>query len=292
LFFKTDYFLANDLDCLIPCYYVAKIKGKFLFYDTHEYFTGIVELDASPVKKKIWKFFEDRLFPRMPIIYTVNNSVKKKYDDEYGKNLFVVRNVPITVSVAPMQKPFRWEGKKILLMQGTGINPGRGGLLLLEIMKHLSNDYLLVLIGGGTQWNLIAEKRIEWKLEDKVEMIDKLKPSVLKQYTPLADLGFCMDNTKSDNNRLSLPNKIFDYIHAGIPVAATPVPEVKNIIDQYKVGFCFQSDNADDMAKEITKFLDDKLFISTIKANTTIAAKELCWEKEKQKLTAIYEPYL
>jgi glycosyltransferase involved in cell wall biosynthesis len=129
-------------------------------------------------------------------------------------------------------------------------------------------------------------------LEDKVEMINKLKPNVLKQYTPLADLGLTMDDMKSDNSKVGLPNKIFDYIHAGIPIAATPVPEVKNIIEQYKVGFCFQSFNPEDIAKEIMEFLENKSLISTIKANTIIAAKELCWEKEKQKLEAIYEPYL
>ena len=78
MFCKTDYLLANDLDVLIPNYVLGKVRSKFLFYDTHEYFTGVPELKNSHVKRKVWKFFEDIIFPKLKVVYTVNNSVKNK----------------------------------------------------------------------------------------------------------------------------------------------------------------------------------------------------------------------
>ena len=65
LFSKTDYILSNDLDTLVPNYIISLLRGKKIFYDTHEYFTGVPELTAHPFKKRVWKFFENWIFPRL-----------------------------------------------------------------------------------------------------------------------------------------------------------------------------------------------------------------------------------
>ena len=96
LFAKTDYFLANDLDTLVPNYMVSKLRRKKIFYDTHEYYTGVPELKNSPFKKRVWKFFENWIFPKLNVVYTVNESIKKLYSTEYGNILTVIRNVPVT----------------------------------------------------------------------------------------------------------------------------------------------------------------------------------------------------
>src|SRR4030095_7274285 len=147
LFCKTDYFLANDLDSLVPNYIISKIRRKELFYDTHEYYTGVPELKDSPIKKKIWKFFENWIFPKLRIVYTVNDSIKKLYHEEYGNTISVIRNVPVSITVDQKPVPEHWKDKIILLMQGVGIHPNRGGLELLEMMKFLPDKYHLVYIG-------------------------------------------------------------------------------------------------------------------------------------------------
>ncbi|MEP7372825.1 MAG: glycosyltransferase family 4 protein [Chitinophagaceae bacterium] len=292
LFSKTDYLLSNDLDTLVPNYIVSVARRKKIFYDTHEYFTGVPELTNHPIKKKVWKFFESRIFPRLPVVYTVNESVKNKYQQEYGNQIGVIRNVPVTTPFVPKEMPEHWKDKIILLMQGIGINPGRGGLELLETMKYLPSNYYLVYIGGGTQWKSIAKMRQEWHLEDRVEMIAKVPPAELKRYTPLASLGFTLDGFESENYLFNLPNKIFDYIQAGVPVVATPIPEVKLIIEQYDCGICLLSQAAQDMARQIEKLMNNPQQYQTLKKNTNLAAKELCWENEQKKLIAIYQPYL
>jgi len=292
LFLKTNYLLSNDLDTLVPNYIVSRLRGKKIFYDTHEYFTGVPELTKHPFKKRIWKFFENRIFPRLPVVYTVNESVKNKYQQEYGNKIGVIRNVPVTSLIIPRQMPEHWKGKIILLMQGIGINPGRGGLELLETMKYLTGNYHLVYIGGGTQWDEIAEKRKEWQLEDRVEMIRKLPPAELKRYTPLASLGFTLDGFESENYFFNLPNKIFDYLQAGVPVVATPIPEVKLIIEQYACGICLLSQATQDIARQIQELMNNPQQYQLLKKNAILAAKELCWENEQQKLVAIYQPWL
>lgn len=292
IFVSTNYFLANDLDTLIPNYLISTIRNKKLFYDTHEYFTGVPELRTRPVKKKIWKFFEDRIFPKLSTVYTINNSVKEIYQKEYGNKITVLKNLPVTISIEPIQLPENWKNKILLIMQGAGINEGRGGLELLETMKYLSSDYLLLLIGGGNIWDKLCYKRKEWKLESKVEMFTKISPYQLKQITPLAFIGFSLDSFEDLNFLYSLPNKIFDYIHANVPVIATATPEVKKIIERYSCGLCIPNNHPEVIASAIKQMVSNAEEYNKFKQNCDIAAKELCWENEQNKLIEIYQPFL
>ncbi len=292
LFCKTDYFLANDLDVLIPNFICSRLRGKKIFYDTHEYFTGVPELRDSPAKRKIWKMAEDFIFPKLKTVYTVNDSVRNKYREEYGNEIAVIRNVPVTTPPAEREMPERWKDKTILMMQGAGINVGRGGMELLEAMKYLPENYLLVMIGSGTQWDDIKVKKQDRDLTERVDMIDKLPPAQLKKYTPLARIGFSLDSFDDLNCLYNLPNKIFDYIHAGVPVIATGIPEVKRIINEYKCGICLTTNDPQAIATAVRELLSDGPTYKSYKANCIAAARELCWENESKKLVAIYKPFL
>jgi glycosyltransferase involved in cell wall biosynthesis len=292
LFVKTDYFLANDLDALIPNYILSKIRGKKIFYDTHEYFTGVPELKDSHLKRKTWKFFEDWIFPKLPIVYTINDSVKNKYQEEFNKEITVVRNVPFTTEQIKAALPDKLQHKIILLLQGAGINVGRGGIELLEAMKYLSDDYYLLFVGSGTQWDEIKVKREAWGLQNKTEMIDKVPPAKLREYTSWAHIGFSLDSFDDLNCLFNLPNKIFDYIHASVPIIATGIPEVKRIVEGYNCGICLDNYKPENIANAITTLVADKERYGVYKSNCIAAAKELCWENESEKLKAVYKPFL
>ncbi len=292
LFCKTDYFLANDLDTLVPNYIVSKLRRKKLIYDTHEYFTGVPELRDSHLKRKCWKIIEDYIFPTLKTVYTVNESVKNKYREEYGNEIAIVRNVPVTSTTENAERPASWQNKMVLLLQGAGINEGRGGLELMEAMLLLPDDYLLVYIGSGNQWELLQHKRIEWKLEQKVEMIGKVSPSKLKLYTPHAQIGFSLDSFEDLNCLFNLPNKIFDYIHAGVPIIATDIPEVGAVIKQYGVGIRLINNEPETIAAAVKEMMDDAAGYQDFKKNCIAASKVLCWENEKEKLITIYKPFL
>lgn len=292
LFCKTDYFLSNDLDTLLPNFLVSKLKRKQLFYDTHEYFTGVPELKNSPFKRKVWKTVENWLFPKLKVVYTVNDSVKKLYQEEYGNKIEVIRNIPPTFSIEKRELPKEWNNKVILLMQGAGINNGRGGLELAESMKYLDDNYLLVFIGGGNIWDILKKQIREWGLDKKIQMIEKIPPSELKKYTPIAHIGFSLDTFTDLNHLYNLPNKIFDYIHAGVPVIATGIPEVKKIIDEYQCGVCIDKCDPLLIADTIKEIIKNKEEYNKMKSNCLEAAKTLSWDHEKKRLIMIYKPYL
>lgn len=292
LFVQTNYFLSNDLDSLLPNFLVSRIRKKYLFYDTHEYFTGVPELTNSPFKYKIWKSLEDWIFPKLKTVYTVNNSVRDEYEKEYPVKIHVIRNVPFTSRVIPAPLPSDWEGKIILMAQGAGLNPGRSCIEMIDALPLLDNRFHLVFIGGGTAWEDLKQRRRELNLEERIDMMGKMLPSKLKSYTHLAHLGLSMDSFDDKNYLFNLPNKVFDYLQARVPIFATAIPEVKQIIDEYDCGIAIKDTSPEALANVITKLFDDPARYNELKSNTAKAAKNLCWEKEEGKLIEIYREFL
>ncbi len=129
-------------------------------------------------------------------------------------------------------------------------------------------------------------------LEEKIIFIDKIPFNRLSEFTKHAHLGFSLDKPTSLNYRYSLPNKIFDYIHAGVPVLASDVVEVKNILDAYDVGTTISLITPQNIAKTVSDIFNNKEDYFRWKSNTQIAAKNLSWQNEEKKLHDFYKPIL
>jgi glycosyltransferase involved in cell wall biosynthesis len=294
LFQGIDVLVANDLDTLLPNYLLSKLKRAELFYDSHEYFTEVPELTGRPLVKKIWKSIERFVFPKLRHVYTVNYSIAELYRKEYRKDVAVIRNVPITKN--DFQRKTRKElnlpeNKRILLFQGAGINIDRGAEEALLAMQDLP-DYLLLFIGGGDVIKHLIKESRKLNLEESVRFIPKLPMSELKAYTSIADLGLSLDKDTNINYRYSLPNKLFDYIHAGLPVLTSKLVEVKKIVEHFNLGLFIDSHKPQVIAQTIKEMFADEERFNQWKENVKVAARELCWEKEEQKLLEIYRGVL
>ena len=201
LFHKTNLLVSNDLDTLLPNFLIHKIKGIPLVYDSHEYFTEVPELVANPKKQKIWKRLEQWIFPKLKTVFTVNESIANLYEKEYGIRPKVVRNVPPLLSIKKniSRKEFQLpEKKKILILQGSGINIDRGAEEITEAMKDIP-DSILLIVGGG---DVIQQKKKQVKengLQEKVLFKGKQPYEKLMQYTALSDLGLSLDKDTNIN---------------------------------------------------------------------------------------------
>jgi glycosyltransferase involved in cell wall biosynthesis len=117
----------------------------------------------------------------------------------------------------------------LVMLQGAGINVQRGAEEAVLAMKELP-DCLLLIIGRGRCLAGAGALVKEHGLEDRVRLIGKMPYERMMDYTRNADLGLTLDKDTNLNYRFSLPNKLFDYLHAGIPVLATDLPEVAAIV--------------------------------------------------------------
>ncbi len=282
LFSNANLLYANDLDTLLPNYLIARIKKIPLVYDSHELFCEVPELQNAPFKRKIWLSLEAWIVPKLKNCLTVNDSIAAIFNQKYHTRFSVVRNIsPSTEELTlknrkDLSLPL---DKKIILLQGAGINMDRGAEELIDAMVFVDNA-LLVIIGSGDVWELLKTKIIERDLSNKIKLIDKLPKSDLMQYTLQADLGLSIDKNTNLNYFYSLPNKIFDYIHAGLPILASRLPEIEKIITTYSIGEFIENHEAKHLSEKINSLLSSPK-LTEYRKNTFKAKQELNWEKEK-----------
>ncbi len=287
---KVNLYYSNDLDTLLPNYLVSKLKRKPLIYDSHELFCEVPELINSPIKKRIWKTIEKKLVPKVKYRITVSDSIAKHFKHEYNVDFFVIRNVPETVSDMPVKTKSELklpENKKIIILQGAGINVQRGAEELMEAMKFV-DAAILCIIGSGDVWDLLEQRSRLPDLEGKVLMIKRLPKKELFHYTKQADLGISIDKPTNLNYVYSLPNKLFDYIEAEVPVLASRLTEIEKIISRYQIGDFIDNYEPKHIAEKINEMLQSNKQILW-KKNLQAAKKALNWETEKQILERLLD---
>jgi glycosyltransferase involved in cell wall biosynthesis len=285
LFTKKDILLANDLDTLLPNYLISILQHKPLVYDSHELFTEVPELIDRKFVQNFWLRLERLIVPNLKYCITVSDSISTYYKNKYHTNFITVPNYPIKITSEIKAKlPFKTYGEKIILYQGA-LNKGRGLELIIEAMPYIENT-LLVIIGSGDIEQNLQQKVKDIGLDNTVKFINKTTPNKLKKITPLADLGISLEEELGLNYKYALPNKLFDYIQAKIPVLVSNLPEMKQIVLQYKVGEVVSERTPQAIAQQIKFILQNKVKYTK---NIELAAIELVWEKEEPKIIELFK---
>jgi glycosyltransferase involved in cell wall biosynthesis len=283
LFKRADLLFANDLDTLAPNFILSRLKSIPLVYDSHELFCEVPELRNSPIKRSIWKSIERFIVPRLNYCLTVNDSIANIFYQEYQTYFISVRNIPPAQDAAHLMTRAKLglpTNKYILLLQGAGINVERGAEELVDAMAYL-DEHLLLIIGSGDVWPVLEQKAKS--LPTKVRLIARLPKEQLVSYTHAADLGISVDKDTNLNYHFSLPNKVFDYIHAGLPILASRLPEIEQLVSRHQVGEFIDSHDPKHIAERIRGMLTSERF-PEYKRNALKAAETLTWQNEKQKL--------
>jgi glycosyltransferase involved in cell wall biosynthesis len=306
---RVDLVVSNDLDTLPGCYLAVTIKNiPFMtendcltgtgkkkrgrvrhLHDCHEYYRGVPELVGRSRTSRIWKWFEDIIFPRLQAVTAVNESIAALYKEEYGKEITVIRNVPFRKK--DVMAVYREElgirpGQKVILYQGA-LNVDRGLEEAIRAMKFIRTDAVLALIGTGDIHQRLIRLAEEENVSEKVIFTGQIPFPFLQSYTVIADIGLSIEKDVGVNYHYCLPNKLLDYIQANVPVLVSHLPEMAGLVGKYDIGERLESHDPERMAGQIDRMLNRGDLITTWKQNLKIAAGELCWENEETRLTAI-----
>lgn len=287
---KEDILLANDLDALLPNYLVSKIKGCELVFDSHEIFSEAPTLYNRPFRKKIWKTLEKWMLPNVKHFYTVSDGYADWFEREYKIRPEIIMNVPVVKPATEsltVRLPEVIPQEKIIIYQGA-INFSRGIDKMIAAMQFVENAHLWI-IGSGPKKMEFEALTSKLNLNEKVKFIGHVSPSQLKIITPKADLGLSLEEDFGISYRYALPNKIFDYTHAGIPVLGTNLPEIKNTIEKFGIGKTIESHDPQHIAEMIKKMLKEGK--SPYTDNLKKAAEVFNWKNEETKLKKIYSSF-
>jgi glycosyltransferase involved in cell wall biosynthesis len=290
LFHRYDLLVSNDLDTLLPNFLVSKIKHLPLVYDSHEYFTGVPELQTRPFVKWVWKTIEKSIFPELKYVMTVSESISRQYEKEYGVKAVVVRNCSRKTTERDRFTRGElsiMEDHLLGIIQGTGINIDRGSEELIDAV-NISEKVSLLVVGSGNVLEALKEKVRVNDLSDRVKFIPAVPWPELMKYTRSADVGFSLDKDTNINYRFSLPNKIFDYFSAGIPVIAGNLPEAGRLVTTNNCGIVIPEVTVSEINKALTVLKENRGMLADLKKNAEKASESLNWETESEIVTSFY----
>ncbi len=283
---KSDIYLASDFFSLPALFITAKLYNKKIFYDSRELFTELPFHENKPVVRKIIEIFERYLIKRVDVVFTTgemdSDYLKKLYSIN---NIYLQRNLPVkNNSILPVNLYNKYSipsDSIIVLYQGIVVK-GRGLKFYFNELTKLNNLYLIVL-GGGEHLNYYKSLSEKMGISKQAIFAGKVQQSEILNYTSGAFAGLSIIDNIGINNYYALPNKLFEYLMAGIPVIVNNLPQMKKIVDEYKVGAVIDENIENSLREILLQWKNNKSLYNELKQNCKNASEELNWENEFNK---------
>ena len=236
---RAGVYHASDLYALPGLAMAADRHSGSLTYDARELYPHVASTVGRPWARFVWQRIERRFIRKANGVITVSDGIADKLEQLYKIDRpLVVHNVP-TRSHVPSSNLLRdslgvSNDTMIVLHQGQ-MRKYRGCELLVDAMRSVDNA-ALVFLGDGPRRLALGELAHKLGLSEKVLFHDPVPPDQLLKYTASADVGVTMLEDVCLNHHLALPNKLFEYLAANIPVIASDLPEIRKVVVEHEVG--------------------------------------------------------
>lgn len=302
---EADIYHAHDLDTLFTCYWAAKKNKAKLVYDSHELFLEAIKAGSkgtlgsklyTAILGFVYSLIEKNLIYKADVIIDVSYFRRKVLSKLYGldeKMITVLLNTPTktwqkrrgTKLQDQLKTP---NGSRFALYQGF-VSQARGIPNLIKAVEFLPENTYLVIIGGGPHLATIKEFVSGLPFKDKIKFIPPVGMEELFSYTASADVGVIPMLNVSLNNFYTMPNKLFEYMSVGIPVAGVNFPDVAKVVKETNCGILFNPEDPQDIARAIKKILENPKKAKAMGDNGRRAFnKKYNWEVEEKKLLKVY----
>ena len=292
---RPDVVHAHDAAMLLPGLIGARLVGARLVYDSHELATGV------PYRTGGWARFVaaiERLgVPRCAAVITVSDGIAERLRERHGLRTrpTVVRNVsdltPPPVPTGILRRRLGIGDAPVILHQGAPA-PDRGGEELIQAMAAVPHAHLAFL--GSSPFpgfrDRLRELAVLAGVASRVHFLPSVPLSELLDWTADADVGVSMLQDTCENHRLALPNKLFEYLVAGVPVVVSDLPEVARLVREERVGWTVPPADASGIANALREALAgvrDRAFRERVRA----VGARYTWAAERRRLEAVYSRY-
>ena len=291
----ADLVLSHDLNTLPVAAFAARRLGARLLYDSHEVFAELPVHTA--LARKRWLAVERALLPRVESMWMSSPGHADVFAANHG-----VSAPPVIVNVPSLDPDPRAAGVpdlhaeldldprlRIALYIG-GIYPHRPLEVLVDAAVELEHC-AVVMTGPGLPGYLdnLRRRADDLGVADRVRLTAPVPIADVVRYAAAGDVGIIPFLNTSLNNFHGLPNKVFEYIAAGIPVVASDFPQLRAVIERYDVGRTFDPGRPGALTAAIRAVLGDADGLARWRANAAAAAAELNWEVESRRLLEIVD---
>ena len=300
--FRPSVFHASDLYVLSAARAASHQTGAYLTYDAREYYPHVAGTKGKPWARWWWARTERKNIRHADAVFTVSDSIADALKTDYGiPRPLLVHNAPDIDDSGGLQsaengtpiKDIRTlisAGDAPVMVHLGQMKPGRGGAQLIAAMKSVPDAHL-VFLGFGSESEVLREMASKSPHSDHIHFLDPVPPDEVRRVIASADIGITMLEDICLNHRYALPNKLFDYIHAGLPVLGSDLDEVRRIIRRYDIGMTTDATDPEKIARVMSTMLHgpDK---ETWKANTRRAAETFRWESASQNFLGAFRALL
>lgn len=287
---NASIFFAEDIYTLPFVCIAAKLKRAKVFYDSRELFGFLAGLTGKKTIQKLLAAIE-KYFIKMSDLVIVTGDMDGEFlKKQYGiSNLLTIRNLPFyieNITAVNLHKKYNIDdSKKILLYQGVILH-GRGLEHIFNALQSTS-EFVLLIIGDGEHKTYYENLAKEMGIQSKAIFAGRINQEELLNYSAGADIGLSLIENISVSYYYALPNKLFEYIMAGLPVAVSRLPQMEKVVNDYDVGVCVNLEKEDELLLKLNETINDRVVYGKYKANTRAASKELNWDTEIKKLFSI-----
>lgn len=233
--------IAGDLYSLPSA---ASQSPAKLIYDSREIYTQLAGLKGRPIKQLFWSFIERIFINKASMVVVTADSDSEVLKSIYGdipcitlKNFPSKKNLPTSpvdlysILNIPQLSP-------IFLYQGM-LHKGRGIEQVIPLLEKFKDAHYVVLGEGPFKIEFEGLSK-KFGVQNRVHCLGSIPYSELMNYTAGATIGFSLIESLSESYEHALPNKIFEYAVVGLPVIASNLPEMKNAITKFDLGYCVE----------------------------------------------------
>lgn len=284
IFFRPSVVHAHDTPALIAAR-LARIFINFkIIYDAHELMPhkfGVTRFTSMVIKTA-----ESFSWPKVDEFITVGSNIKSWYINSYGeKSATVIFNSPTPHDRVAKTLPAKFIREKFNISENAKIYsfvgqfvPGRNIESILQTFSRLDSSYHVIFFGFGEKAKIIREAAVK---NSNIHIHGAVPHSDVVSYLEQCDYGLCLIEDVSLSDQLSMPNKLFEYMQAGLPVVASDLPEIASTVRDTGIGILVDI-SLDDLEIAIQALAKEDIKINNKKIS------EYLWPAQERKLQTLY----
>lgn len=282
---KPDIIHANDLDALLAAYIATRSWKCKIVFDTHEVYTDNFGMASAVLKKLFWSFIESWIIKRVDLVVCVSNAAADYFAAKY--------NIPkplVVTNCAKRQRLHEHENVKssyFEVLNHGQFYEGRGYDIMVEAAAISRNTQIKYVLRGFGRMEPELRSFVDEKGLTNVTFAPPVKTTELTPAARTSHVGLAITVPINLNFKLSVSNKIFEYVSAGLPVIMSDIPEHRYLNDKYNFGIILKENTAECLRDAVMTMYENEGLYREYSANAKRLSEELNWETEFAKLLAI-----